>query len=58
MALGTSHLLTRYLYGVSPLDPLSYGVVILTVSVAAMAASYVPARRATRVDPIAALRCQ
>ena len=57
-ALGTSHLLTRYLYGVSPLDPLAYGVVILTVSVAAMAASYVPARRATRVDPIAALRCQ
>jgi predicted permease len=57
-ALGTSHLLTRYLYGVSPLDPLAYGVVILTVSVAAMAASYVPARRAIRVDPIAALRCQ
>ena len=57
-AVGTSHLLTRYLYGVSPLDPLAYGVVVLTVSVAAMAASYVPARRATRVDPIAALRWQ
>jgi predicted permease len=57
-AVGTSQLLTRYLYGVSPLDPLAYGVVILTVSAAAMAASYLPARRATRVDPIAALRCQ
>jgi hypothetical protein len=57
-AVGTSQLLTRYLYGVSPLDPLAYGVVLLAVSFAAMAASYLPARRATRVDPIAALRCQ
>jgi predicted permease len=57
-AIGASQLLTRYLYGVSPLDPLTYAVVILTMAVAAMAASYLPARRATGVDPITALRYQ
>ena len=57
-AVGTSHLLTRYLYGVSPLDPLSYAAVILAVVCASMAASYLPARRTTRLDPIAALRSQ
>jgi ABC-type antimicrobial peptide transport system permease subunit len=55
-AVGTSHLLRRYLYGVAPLDPLAWGTAILAVIAAAMAASYVPARRATRVDPIVALR--
>jgi predicted permease len=51
-----SRLLTRYLYGVNPLDPVAYGGVILVVAGAAMAASYLPARRATRQDPVAALR--
>jgi putative ABC transport system permease protein len=51
-----SRLLTRYLYGVNPLDPVAYGGVILVVAGAAMAASYLPARRATRQDPLATLR--
>jgi predicted permease len=53
-----SRLLTRYLYGVSPLDPLAYGLAIIAVAGAALAASYLPARRATRLDPVATLRYQ
>lgn len=43
-------------YGVGPFDPLAFGVVILTIALASAAAAVVPARRATRVDPIVALR--
>ncbi len=52
-----SQALTRFLYGVSPWDPLAYGAAILCVAGAAIAASYLPARRATRVDPASILRC-
>jgi predicted permease len=52
-----SQLLTRYLYGVSPLDPVAYGAAVATVAGAALAASYLPARRATRLDPVKTLRC-
>jgi len=53
-------LLTRaiqsVLYGVSTYDPVSFGGSALALIFVALAASYVPARRATCVDPIAALR--
>jgi putative ABC transport system permease protein len=55
-ALGASQALRSKLYGVSPLDPLTYAGVALLLSVAAMAASYVPVRRAVRLDPTQALR--
>jgi predicted permease len=55
-ALGASQVLRSELYGVSPLDPLTYGAVALLLSAAAMAASYLPARRAVRLDPTQALR--
>jgi predicted permease len=55
-ALGASQVLRRSLYGVSPLDPLALGGVALMLAVAALAASYVPARRALRIDPSRALR--
>ena len=42
----------------SPVDPLTYGVVSLTLVAATVLASYVPARRAMAVDPIHALRSE
>ncbi len=44
------------LYGVSPLDPVSIAVTIVVLGLASLLASYIPARRAARVDPMAALR--
>jgi putative ABC transport system permease protein len=49
---------SRLLNGVSPHDPLVYGAVVFIVLTVALAASYVPARRAARVDPVAALRAE
>jgi putative ABC transport system permease protein len=56
IALGTGRLLASQLYGVHPNDPLTLAGTALLLSLVALAASYVPARRATRVDPIIALR--
>ena len=46
------------LFEVSPVDPLTYALVSLTLIGATVLASYVPALRATRVDPIGALRAE
>ena len=56
MALGVGRMLSTLLVGVSPADPLVFGVAIVTVVATAAAASLVPAWRATRVDPVEALR--
>jgi putative ABC transport system permease protein len=55
-ALGTTRLLRNLLFGVSPFDPASFIGVALGLTAIALAASYVPARRAARVDPVEALR--
>jgi putative ABC transport system permease protein len=60
--LGGAVAATRYLegllFGVTPMDPATFGAISAIVAGAAIAASYVPARRATKVDPLVALRCE
>jgi predicted permease len=55
-AVAATRLLTAFLFAVKPGDPLTYLWVAVLLTVVATAASYLPARRATRVDPLAALR--
>ena len=57
-ALGAMRLLSSLLFQVRPADPLTYAVVTLTLVGATSLASYVPALRATRVDPVEALRAE
>lgn len=55
-ALATAYLVAGYIYGVKPYDPLCLAASAGTVTSIALLASYVPARRATQVDPLVALR--
>jgi predicted permease len=55
-ALGLTHLLASLLFGVSPRDPWTLVLVAAILAVVALAACYIPARRATRIDPMIALR--
>lgn len=56
IALVSSHLVADLLYGVAPTDELTFSVVAAVLFIAGLAAAYVPARRAARVDPISAIR--
>jgi predicted permease len=56
LALGFGRLLKAFLFGVSPIDPLAYVLVALLFGGVALVASWWPARRVSRIDPLAALR--
>ena len=56
VALSMSHLIANLLFSVSPVDPATFIGVPLVLGVMALVASYVPAFRATRIDPAIALR--
>jgi predicted permease len=55
-ALGITRFLSNFIYGVKPTDPLTFVAVSLILCSAALIASFIPARRATKVDPMVALR--
>ena len=57
-AVGLSRFMSTLLFEVTPVDPATYVVVTLTLTLTALTASFLPARRAQRVDPVAVLRCQ
>jgi len=57
-ALIVSHLMAGLLYGVAPTDLLTFSVVALVLTAVALAASYIPALRAMRLDPITTLHSE
>ena len=50
--------MSSLLFGVMPFDPATYGITAMVLLMAAMAATYIPARRAATVDPIETLRAE
>jgi ABC-type antimicrobial peptide transport system permease subunit len=57
-AVALSHLLTNFLYGVSPFDPFTFLGVAVMLSCVSLAACFLPAWRASRVDPMVVLRSE
>ncbi len=57
-ALLLSRLMAKLLYGVRPTDPETFAAVAVGLGAVALLACYLPARRAMRIDPVAALRCE
>jgi ABC-type antimicrobial peptide transport system permease subunit len=58
LALALSRVLATLLFDLSPTDPVTFVTIALVLAVVAIVASWLPARRATRVDPLRALRAE
>jgi ABC-type antimicrobial peptide transport system permease subunit len=57
-ALGLTRLMESLLFGISPLDPVTFAAMTIVLAAAAGLASYLPARRALAVDPVETLRAE
>jgi putative ABC transport system permease protein len=57
-ALALTRVMTSLLFEVKPTDPITFASVAVLFTIVALLASYIPARRATTIDPMAALRCE
>jgi len=57
-ALAVARMMAGFLYGVGPASPLTFAAVTFLLVAVALLATYVPARRASRLDPLLALRCE
>ena len=57
-AMATTRVMSTFLFGVGPMDPVTYAAVSGTLATVAVLGTYLPARRAARVDPLVALRAQ
>lgn len=58
ISLAAVHTISKFLYGFKPVDPLTFAAVSALLVAAAALASYLPARRATKIDPVATLRSE
>jgi ABC-type antimicrobial peptide transport system permease subunit len=55
-AFGAATLIRGFLYGIGAADPITFGVITVLITTTAFVACYVPARRASHIDPLGALR--
>jgi len=58
VAMVVTRVMSTFLFGVGPMDPVTYVAVSATLAAVALIGTYLPARRATRIDPLAALRAE